>query len=234
MQTEDSVDAPAPAGGRALRDAFTGGIARLTLGLVRWRDGALACGPLELLKFGEPSLSAGAVEWPIEGGLLASAPGGRWRIGSRQGRLVASVIDYAPALPRPLYSLTQLPVHRLLMRLFLLRTRGPEPAPGVPATAERRAQAALVDAALCLGLSRVVRGPRLRTFVLLAAVYHVACWSTSGHTLGGVVLRQRVVASDGTRPTVLQSLVRFLVLPLALVRHAPVHDAIAGTEVVEA
>jgi uncharacterized RDD family membrane protein YckC len=66
----------------------------------------------------------------------------------------------------------------------------------------------------------------------VAAVYHVACWSIWGRTLGGVVMKQRVVAIDGSRPSVEQSIVRLLALPLSWLRWRPVHDEVAGTEVV--
>jgi uncharacterized RDD family membrane protein YckC len=66
----------------------------------------------------------------------------------------------------------------------------------------------------------------------IAAAYHIACWSTSGRTLGGLVAGQRVVAVDGSRPTVMQSAVRLLTLPLSWVSRRAVHDELAGTEVI--
>ena len=66
----------------------------------------------------------------------------------------------------------------------------------------------------------------------IAAAYHIACWSTSGRTLGGLVVGQRVVAVDGSRPTVLQSVVRLLALPLAWITRRPIHDELAGTDVI--
>jgi uncharacterized RDD family membrane protein YckC len=77
-------------------------------------------------------------------------------------------------------------------------------------------------------------GRRLRFGTLLgvAAAYHVACWSISGRTLGGLVMGQRVVAADGSRPTFTQSIVRLVVLPLAWIGNRPIHDQLAGTDVV--
>jgi uncharacterized RDD family membrane protein YckC len=66
----------------------------------------------------------------------------------------------------------------------------------------------------------------------IAAGYHVACWSLSGVTVGGAVMRQRVVAVDGSRLSVSQALVRLALLPLAAVRMSSVHDEIAGIAVV--
>jgi uncharacterized RDD family membrane protein YckC len=66
----------------------------------------------------------------------------------------------------------------------------------------------------------------------IAAAYHIACWSTSGRTLGGLVMRQRVVAVDGSRLTVMQAAFRFLTLPLAWVTRRSSHDELAGTDVI--
>jgi uncharacterized RDD family membrane protein YckC len=66
----------------------------------------------------------------------------------------------------------------------------------------------------------------------ITAGYHVAWWSKSGRTIGGVITRQRVVAVDGSRASVGQSLIRLLALPLAAVRMRAVHDEIAATEVI--
>jgi uncharacterized RDD family membrane protein YckC len=66
----------------------------------------------------------------------------------------------------------------------------------------------------------------------IAAGYHIACWSTSGQTLGGMVMNQRVVAVDGSRVSPLQAVVRLAVLPLSWVLRRPVHDEFAGTEVI--
>ncbi|MHB8613353.1 MAG: RDD family protein [Candidatus Dormibacteraceae bacterium] len=219
--------------GRELRDGYLRDIQELTLGLVRAHGNSLYVGPLELLRFGTARVTESGVEWPIEAGLLVRAPGGHLRFEVAGNQVVASVDGYRPLLPLPIYALTQLPVHRLMTRLYLLRVRGREPAPGVPANRDNRMRAAAVDAALCLTLSRVAgRQTRLRTLLGLAAVYHVACWSISGRTLGGLVQRQRVVAVDGSQPTVTQSVVRLVTLPLAWITRRPIHDELAGTDVI--
>ena len=61
---------------------------------------------------------------------------------------------------------------------------------------------------------------------------NVACWSTSGQPLGGLVTRQRVVSVDGSRLTPTQSLARLAALPLSWILRRPVHDEFAGTEVI--
>jgi hypothetical protein len=233
VATQDSVAIARAPSGRELRDGYLHDIQDITFGLVRGHSNALYLGPLELLRFGPATVTDSAVEWPIEGGVTARAPGGTFRIEASGGRLVASVDGYRPRLPLPLYALSQLPVHHLLTRLYLLRVRGREPAPGAPAAPHNRIRAAAVDVAFCLTLAGFA-GKRRRLPVLLgiAAAYHVACWSTSGRTLGGLVTRQRVVAVDGSRPTVMQSLVRLVALPLAWVARSPIHDELAGTDVI--
>jgi hypothetical protein len=229
----DSVAAPHKLSGRALRDSYLPGITALTLGLIRWRDTSLTVGPWELFRFGSPRITRTAAEWPIEGGLLARTPGGAWRLESSGGRLTASVQGYRPLLPAPVYVATQLQAHHLLTRLFLLRLRGREPAPGVTATSSDRMRAAAVDVAVVATLASLGgRRPRLRAVLGIVIAYHVACWSISGRTLGGVVMRQRVVAVDGSRLSVTQALVRAAVLPLSWIRGRPDHDEIACTEVV--
>ena len=92
----------------------------------------------------------------------------------------------------------------------------------------------MVDLALCTVLTGVIsKRPRVSLFFGIAAAYHVTCWSTSGRTLGGLVMRQRVVSLDGLRPTIGQSLVRLLALPVGWARGRPVHDEAAGTTVVK-
>jgi uncharacterized RDD family membrane protein YckC len=84
-----------------------------------------------------------------------------------------------------------------------------------------------------LTLARVLgRRRRVATLIAITAGYHVACWSISGRTLGGLVMRQRVVAVDGSRLTPAQSLLRFALLPVSWIALRPVHDDIACTEVV--
>jgi uncharacterized RDD family membrane protein YckC len=120
------------------------------------------------------------------------------------------------------------------MRVHLLRQRGRSPAAGVPVEPARRLAAGAIDAAMCLGLASLGgRRHRLAMFVGVAAGYHIACWSLSGRTLGGRLMRQRVVAVDGSRPSLGQAALRLLVLPLSLVRVRAVHDELAGTDVVD-
>jgi len=232
--TEDSVAIAQPPTGRQLRDGYLHEIQDLTLGLVRGHANALYLGPLELLRFGAATVTDSGVEWPIEGGITARAPGGSFRIEASRGRLVASVDGYRPRLPLLLYAVSQLPVHRLLTRLYLLRVRGREPAPGAVAAARQdRIRAAAVDVAFCLTLAGLAgRRRRLPALLGIAGAYHIACWSISGRTLGGLFTNQRVVAVDGSRPTVMQSAVRFLTLPLAWITRRAVHDELAGTDVI--
>jgi uncharacterized RDD family membrane protein YckC len=63
-------------------------------------------------------------------------------------------------------------------------------------------------------------------------VYHAACWSVWGRTLGGLVLRQRVVAVDGTPLAPTQSLLRFVLLPMSWITRRPLHDEIARSVVI--
>jgi hypothetical protein len=233
VSTDDSVASSRTPTGRELRDGYLEDIQDLTFGLVRARGSSLYIGPFELLRFGPATVTDHAVEWPIAGGIMARAPGGRFRIEAAGGRLVASMERYRPSIPLPLYALTQLPIHHLLTRLHLLRVRGREPAPGVTATRRDRFRAAAVDVAVCATLAGVTGArPRLRTLLGIAAIYHVACWSISGRTLGAMVVGQRVVAADGSRPTITQSAFRLLALPLSWLTDRPVHDHLAGTEVV--
>lgn len=177
-------------------------------------------------------MSAYSVQWPIEGGLLAAAPGGHLRLQSAKGRLVASVDGYAPRLPKPIYELTQLPFHRLVTRLQLLRVRGGS-APGVRAEPSSRLAAGAIDVSLCAGLSLFAgRGRRGWALLGITAGYHIACWSTTGRTLGGVITKQRVVSADGSRVTGAQATLRFIALPLAAVSLRAIHDEVAGTDVI--
>ena len=233
VSTQDSVAISRELTGRELRDGYLHDIQDLTLGLVRARGNSLYLGPVEVLRFGPANVTATAVEWPIDGGIAARAPGGRLRIEAVGGRLVASVDGYRPRLPLPVYAVSQLPVHQLLTRLHLLHARGREPAPGVIAAPPDRIRAAAVDVAFCLTLAGLLgRRRRLPMVMGIATAYHIACWSTSGRTLGGLVMRQRVIAVDGSRLTVMQAAFRLLALPLAWVARRPVHDELAGTEVI--
>jgi RDD family len=233
VSLEDSVAIPSAVTGKVLRDSFWADMPALTLGLVRVRDNSLRLGPLELMRFGPARVTRSSVQWPIEGGLAARAPGGRLRFEALYGRLVASVEGYQPMLPRALYVLTQLPVHRLWTRLHLLRVRGRQPAPGAPVDPARRVAAAAIDVGFCVALAAAIGGRRrLPVLFGIAAGYHVACWSISGRTIGGVVMKQRVVSVDGSRLSAGQAIVRLASLPLAAVRRRNVHDEIAGTDVV--
>jgi hypothetical protein len=234
VAVEDSVAIERATTGRELRESYLEDVQKLSAGLIRVRGSALYVGPIELLRFGKANVTRHAVEWPIEGGIVARAAGGRFRIAAVGGRLVASVEGYRPLLPLPLYRVTQLPIHHLLIRLHLLRVRGREPLPGVAASSQDRWRAAMVDLTLCVALTGLIsKRPRVRALLGVAAAYHVTCWSTSGRTLGGLVMRQRVVAVDGSRPAVGQSVVRLLALPFGWIRGRPVQDDAACTAVVK-
>lgn len=221
-----------PPGGAGLRDGYIEAVRTLTLGLIALRGNSLVLGPLELLRYGPPKVTADAVEWPVEGGLLSRRPGGTWRIESAGGTVRARLSGWVPALPRPIYSLTQLQVHLLFTRLYLLRLHGRDPAPGAPATRGDRLKAATVDAAFCITIAGLTGRRRPRRVMLIAAAYHVACWSLFGRTLGGLVMRQRVVAVDGSRVTPTQALLRFLLLPVSWITRRPLHDEAAATDVI--
>jgi hypothetical protein len=233
VSVEDTVAAPRALGGEALRDGFLRGVSRLTFGLVAARDRSLWLGPVELLRFGEPEVQDHGVSWPIEGGVLAAAPGGRWTLEASGGRIVATISGYRPRLPRAMYGLTQLQIHHALMRQLLLAMRGRRPAVGVPADPTRRLAAGAIDVALCAGATLIVaREHRLAAFAGITAGYHVACWATSGRTLGGMLMKHRVVAVDGSGLTPAQAAIRFVAIPVAAVRLRALHDDVAGTDVV--
>src|ERR1700686_3437320 len=219
--------------GTTLRDAYQEDIRKLTLGLVHARHGSLYIGPFELLRFGPAGVTENAVEWPIEGGFAARSAGGRFRLESANGRLAASVDGYRPLLPLPVYAVTQLAVHRVITRLFLLRVRGREPAPGVPAAPDDRLRAAAVDLAFCATLAGLIgRRRKLRGLLGITAGSHLACLPISGRTLGGLVTGQRVLSIDGSRPSLGQSAVRLFTAPLAWIGRRTLHDEVAGTDVV--
>jgi hypothetical protein len=230
---EDSVASSRRITSRALRERFFEDIQTLTFGLVRRRGSSLHLGPLELIRFGPAKVARTSVELPIEGGILVGAPGGYLRLEAAKGRMTAVVEGYKPRLPRALYMLTQLPFHHTIMRLFLLRERGRLPEPGVPAPPTKRLVAGAIDSALCATVALVAgKGRRLPALLGIAAGYHIACWSTSGRTVGGLITQQRVVAVDGSRVSIGQSVIRLVALPLAALRTRAVHDEIAGTEVI--
>ena len=234
VSLEDSVSMPRPVTGKELRDSFPRDIEALTFGLIRIKDSVLRIGPLDLIRFGRPRITGTSVQWPIEGGLLARSAGGHLRTELLNGRLVESLEGYKPMLPRPVYVLTQVPVHHLLTRLHLLRVRGRGPEPGPPADPSQRRTAAAIDAAYCLSMAALIGRRRGRLPVLLgfAVGYHLACWTLSGLTLGGAVMKQRVVSVDGSNLTLGQAVVRLALLPLAAVRRRDVQDEIAGTQVI--
>jgi hypothetical protein len=231
VSARDSVAVPALPSGARLRDAYAEWVGAVTLGFARFKDDAVRTGPWTWLRFGRPAVTRTSVDWPIEGGLLAEN-GGHWRIQSRGGRVEATMTGFRPRLPRAVYAVSHLQVHLLFTRLFLLRLRGREPSLSTPAPRPDRISAAAVDAATCLALAGFAGRRRLRSVLAIAAIYHVVCWTVSGRTLGGAVMRQRVVAVDGSRLTAQQSMLRLVLLPLAWFAWRPLHDRIAGTEVV--
>ena len=234
VSVEDSVQAPRAVRGEWLRDHFFSGISSATLGLVQFSFETLWFGPINLLRFGEPVESDHEVSWPIEGGLLAAAPGGYFTIRGDGGRLTARITGYRPSLPRKLYELTQLQVHHGLVRQQLLWIRGRSPAAGIPASPIRRGLAGAIDVALCASIAMAVwRGRRFTALAGITAGYHLACWTASGRTIGGFLMGQRVVAVDGSKPSLVQAALRLLTLPLALVKLRAVHDEVAATDVVE-
>lgn len=232
VTTADSVDVAAALSGETLRDSYVAAVGTLTFGLARLRRNTVHVGPVEMLRFGEPQVGADFVEWPIEGGLLAR-PGGRWRIESQDHTVRATAVGHRPTIPRPIYDVSHLQVHQLLTHLYLLRLRGPEPAPGRVAAREDRLRAAAVDVALCLTVAGLAGLRRPRRTLLLTAGYHVACWSLFGRTLGGLVLRQRVVSVDGSRVRPTQAAYRLALLPFGWIARRPVHDELAATAVIE-
>lgn len=218
--------------GKELGQRYAADLPDLTLGLARLNGNTVRVGPIDLVRFGRPKVLRNRVEWPIESGAAAGGPGGTFSIKSGGGRLAATVESYRPSLPIAVYMFTQLPIHHLFMRLHLLRVRGREPLPGVPADPTRRRRAAVIDGVACVALTLLfTRRNRLKALVGVTLGYHVACWSLSGRTLGGLIENQRVVAIDGSRPSAGQSLVRFLALPWSWVQKRPVHDEVACTEV---
>jgi hypothetical protein len=219
VRVTDSVVAPKEPDRPALRDRFFADAGRWSLGLVRGRRWRLSIGPLDVLRFGEPQARPAGWSWPIEGGLLARAPGGTLTIEWSAGRLSAHVDGYRPLLPDFVYRLLQLPFHHLTTRLFLLRLRGANPPPGRTPGPARRLLATAVDLGTCLLVSR----GRPRRALLLAAAYHVGFWSVLGQTPGELAAGIRLTALDGSRPTPAQAAVRLVA-----------GDSMAATAMVEA
>lgn len=233
VSTRASISAGHTVTGVALRDAYAGAVRDVTFGLCALQDNVVRFGPFPLLRFGAPKLTRYAVEWPIEGGLLAASAGGTWRVQSSRGVVEAAVSGYRPRLPRALYTISHLRVHELFTRLYLLRVRGSDPPPGPIAREPDRFRAGTIDAALCVTVAGFTGRRRLRRALLIAAVYHVACWSLFGRTFGGVVMRQRVVAWDGSKMTPAQAILRLVLTPASWLTARPVHDERAATTVVD-
>ena len=105
VSTQDSVQIARAPNGRYLRDSYLSGIQELTFGLVRARGTSLYVGPLELLRFGPAVVTESAVDWPIDGGLLARGPGGHLKFEVLGRRLVASV-DALPGAERARLAIT--------------------------------------------------------------------------------------------------------------------------------
>jgi hypothetical protein len=230
---DDSVAMPNPVTGKTLEASYWADIQALTLGLVQAKDNSVRVGPVDLIRFGRPKITRTSVQWPIEGGLLTRAPGGRLRIEAQYGRLIASVEGYQPMLPRSLYALAQAPVHHIWTRLHLLRVRGRQPAPGVSADQTRRLTAAAIDVGFCIALAGMLgRRRRLSLLLGVASSYHLACWTISGRTFGGAFMKQRVVSVDGSGLSAGQAILRLVSLPAALLRRRNAHDEIASTDVV--
>lgn len=230
---EDSVARARALSGAELQERYWEATHRLTFGLLGRRGSSIVAGPFELLRFGTPVVDASSVEWSVEGGLLAGEARGRWRLAERNGKVVASLEGFVPRLPRPLYAMSHEQVHLLFTRLFLLGLGDRGERPGPPAPSRNRIRAATVDVAFCLTLNRVFsRRVRPVTAVALLAGYHIACWSTSGRTLGGVMMGQRVVSIDGRKLTPGQAVLRLVTVPLSWIARRPVHDEIAATDVI--
>lgn len=232
VNLSDSVAAPEPVDPDRARRRFLPATSALTLGVIRARGNRFMLGPLTLIALGEPEATAGGVRWPVTGGLLTRVPGGHVGFRWEAGRLTGYLTGWQPALPSPLYRLTQLPVHTAVTRLFLLELRGRDPLPGPEAGHGERRAAAAIDAGLLLLGSRLI-GPRhvVARAAALAAVYHPACWILWGRTAGAAALGLRLLSVDGSRPAPAQALVRLLLAPLRLAGRR-VDERRSGTAVI--
>jgi hypothetical protein len=210
VDVEDRVRAPRSVPGERMRRGYLPVASSFTLWLASSEAGRIRFGPLTLLEFGEPEVEEHGVRWPIRGGLLAARAGGWLRIRWRDGELSSRLHGYAPWLPRPIYWLTQLPVHHAVTRLTLLQLRGRDPLPGEPPGRRNLTLAAALDLALCAALARAA--PRRRGLALAGvyAGYHLAAWTLAGRTVGGALFGWRLVSVDGSRVTAAQALVRLL------------------------
>jgi hypothetical protein len=236
IHTEDRVASPVEPDPRRLRDSFFSAIRGLTLGFVRGERWRISLGPLTLHEFGDPEPTAHGWTWRIGRGLLGARAGGTLSYEWKEGQLKATVDGYWPALPRPIYRATQLRLHHLVTRLFLLQLRGRVPPAGVPGGPAQRLAAGAVDLALCACATLLLpRRLRLRAFPAVAAGYHLVAWSLAGgQTVGGRLLGLRVVSVDGGPVSPAQAILRLLALPASMVRFRAEHDRLALTEVIEA
>jgi uncharacterized RDD family membrane protein YckC len=113
----------------------------------------------------------------------------------------------------------------------------PESGPGAIAGFGRRLAAIAVDWALCLAIAGgLLRGDG-RTTLAVFAVENMLLLSTLGSTVGHRLLRLRVAALDGGRPSPLAVVVRTVLLCLAVPAliwdrdGRGLHDKAAGTAV---
>ena len=74
--------------------------------------------------------------------------------------------------------------------------------------------------------------PQPTTFAILTASSRLRDLSALAGGFGLACACDLVVAADGSRPTFTQSIVRLVVLPLAWIGNRPIHDQLAGTDVV--
>lgn len=225
----DTVGGPVPADLEARPDDYWRFLEKLNLGLIRFRDGTIFALGVPLIRLSRPWFAGGAWRWRVEGGPLAARPGGELGFGAEDGHLVGFLRGYHPAIPEPLYSLTQRPFHRFVTRLFLLNLRGRRQPPGVPAEPSARIAAAAIDAVIAWTATRLL--PR-RTRALAAGLYVAGAWALAGQTAGQRALGLRVVSVDGSGLTPGQALLRLAAAPAALVARRAVHDDLAGTEVI--
>src|SRR3989442_7774437 len=108
-----SVQVPRAITGAKLRDSYIEAIKTQTLGLARFRDGSIMLGPLTLLRFGPPKVTRNAVDWPIEGGLLARRAGGNWPVPGATRPGDATLAGYTPTPSRPIYAATHMLEHQV-------------------------------------------------------------------------------------------------------------------------
>src|SRR5437762_2879975 len=96
VSTRASISVGHTLTGATLRDNYYDAVRSLTFGLASVRGDSVVVGPVTLLRFGTPKVTRNAVDWPIEGGLLAGAAGGRWRPQASAWRVGGAVTGYAP------------------------------------------------------------------------------------------------------------------------------------------